>query len=136
MGKSILIIDDEVIVTKSLASLLKKRGYEVSAAQNAIEAVEKVKQTDFDLIVSDIRMPQVDGIEAIMKIRKYLSENKKKPIPEVLITGYANEESYRKALELKVADYIFKPFDSDVFLEVVEKNIKNQQGGISETNFN
>jgi response regulator RpfG family c-di-GMP phosphodiesterase len=68
-------------------------------------------------------MPGEDGIEAIKNIREYLDENNKKRIPEVLITGYADEEKYKNALKLKVADYIYKPFDTNDFLEVIRKNL-------------
>lgn len=123
MAKNILVIDDERIVTRSLQRLLKKEGYDVVVAQSAQEAFERVKENDFDLIVSDVRMPGEDGIEIIQKIRAYLKENNKKPIPEVLITGYANEDKYKSAVELKVADYIYKPFDIKEFLEAVKRNL-------------
>jgi CheY-like chemotaxis protein len=62
MAKNILIIDDEELITKTLLKLLKNTGYAPTIAKSGAEAVEKVKQTDFDLIISDIRMPGMDGI--------------------------------------------------------------------------
>jgi len=123
MAKNILIIDDEGLVTKSLKKLLTKEGYNAVVATSAIEAIEKFKNSEFDLIVSDIRMPEIDGIEAIQKLRQIQEESGKIPIPEILITGYASEESYNKALNLKVADYIFKPFDSNQFLDAIKRNL-------------
>jgi len=123
MAKKILVIDDEEIITKSLQKLLKKEGYNVVIAASGQEAIKKIKETDFDLIVSDVRMPQMDGIEAIEGIRRYLKEQGKPPIPEVLITGYANEDSYKRALELKVTDYIYKPFDIKEFVDTIKKNL-------------
>jgi len=126
MGKSILIIDDEGLVTKSLQKLLSKAGYNAVVATSGKEAIEKFKNADFDLIVSDVRMPEMDGIEAIEKIRQLQKELGKKPSSEILITGYANEESYNRALKLKVADYIFKPFDSKQFLEAIKRNLHEE----------
>ncbi|MBU2044631.1 MAG: response regulator [Candidatus Omnitrophica bacterium] len=123
MPKSILIIEDEQLITKSLSRLLKKEGYNVAITNSGREALEKIRNEDFDLIVSDIRMPDLDGIETIKEIRKYLAGCQKPAVPEVLITGYADEEKYQQALELKVADYIYKPFDISDFLEAVKRNL-------------
>jgi len=106
MIKNILIIDDEELVTKSLLKLLRKEGYAAVIARSGQEAIEKVKETNFNLIICDVRMPEMDGIETIKQIRAYLEKSNKKLIPEVLITGYADEDKYKQALELKVADYI------------------------------
>lgn len=123
MVKKILVIDDEELITKSLLKLLSRQSYNVIVVRSGIEAIDKVKETDFDLIVCDIRMPQLDGIETIIQIRAYLKKSNKKSIPEILITGYADLEKYQKAIELKVADYIYKPFDTTEFLRVVKKVI-------------
>ena len=123
MQKNILVIDDEELITKSLVKLLNKQGYSVEIAKSGIEALEKVKQFDFDLIISDVRMPEMDGIETIKQIRLYLEEAKKRCVPEVLITGYADADKYERATELEVADYLYKPFDSAEFLNIVKKTI-------------
>ncbi|KPK96555.1 MAG: hypothetical protein AMJ95_13570 [Omnitrophica WOR_2 bacterium SM23_72] len=123
MGKNVLIIDDEKLVTKSLQKLLAREGYNAVIATSGREAIEKFKNSDFDLIVSDVRMPGMDGIETVEKIRELQKELNKDPIPEIIITGFANEESYNRALKLKVADYIFKPFDSKQFLDAIKRNL-------------
>ena len=121
MPKKILVIDDEELVTASLKKLLKKSGYDVVIAQNSQEAMKSVKENDFDLIVSDIRMAGEDGIEIVKNIRSYLQENKKNRIPEMLITGYASKDKYQSAVELKVSAYVNKPFDIKEFLETVRR---------------
>lgn len=123
MAKKILVIDDEDLITKSLQRLLSKEGYDTTVVKNGKEALGEVKKTDFDLIVSDVRMPELDGIETVIQIRGYLQKAKKKAIPELLITGYADIDKYEKAQQLKVADYIYKPFETDAFLQAVKKNI-------------
>jgi CheY-like chemotaxis protein len=122
-GKNVLIIDDEKLVTKSLQKLLSREGYSVVIATSGTEAIEKFKNSNFDLIVSDVRMPGMDGIETIEKLRQLQKELGRDCIPEILITGFANEESYNRALKLKVADYIFKPFDSKHFLDAIKRNL-------------
>ena len=123
MKKRILLIDDEELVVKSLSMLLRSTGYEVEVATTAEEALNKVKDIDLDLIISDIRMPGADGVETIKQIRAYLKDSNKDPIPEVLITGYADLQKYNQAMELKVADYLYKPFDNEDLLRIVKKVI-------------
>ncbi len=123
MKKKILLIDDEELVIKSLLRLLSVEGYEVVVAKSGVEATEKVKQADFDLIISDVRMPGLNGIETIEQIRDYLKRLNKKTIPEILITGYADIDKYEKAMDLKVVDYLYKPFDISDLLSLVKKNI-------------
>lgn len=123
MAKNILIIDDEDLVVESLSKLLKKEGYGVVLAGNHDEALARVKAMDFDLIVSDIRMPGIDGVQIIREIRSFLKENGKKLIREILITGYSSDDCLKQAEELKVADLIYKPFDVRDFLKIVKKNL-------------
>ncbi len=123
MSKKILIIDDEELVSKSLVKLLKKEGFDAVLATSGSAALKEVAKIDFDLIISDVRMPGMDGIETIKQIRMLLEKENKKAIPEVLITGYADMEKYESASELEIVDYLYKPFDNEEFLRVVRKNI-------------
>lgn len=124
MAKKILVIDDEAMITKSLQKLLKKEGYESTVVSNGVEALEKIKAEDFDLLVLDIRMPQMDGIETIKNAREIRSQQSKPQIPEVVITGYADEEKYKSAVDLKVSAYLYKPFDTSEFLAIIKNNLK------------
>jgi len=122
MAIRILIIDDEELITKSLLKFLTKEGYQVTVTKSGQEGLEQVKKNTFDLIISDVRMPEMDGIQTIQRIRDYLKEANKKLAPEIIITGYADAEKYEKALQLKVADYLYKPFDREELLRVIKKN--------------
>ncbi len=123
MGKKILVIDDEKLVVESLKKLLKREGYDTNIAKNGTEAMARIEESDFDLIVSDIRMPDINGIEIVKKIREYLKQNGKQPVPEILITGYVSKENLDEAEKLNVADYIYKPFNIKDFLDVIKRNV-------------
>ena len=123
MSKAILLIDDEKIVTRSLSLLLKSAGYDATVAHSGTDALDKVKKCDFSLIICDVRMPELDGVETIKEIRAYLQSSNKKLIPEILITGYADADKYEKAMDLNVADYLYKPFDNQDLMSMVKKII-------------
>lgn len=127
MAKKILVVDDEELVTKSLLRLLNSQGYNATVVRGGKEAVEKAKETDFDLIICDVRMPGMDGIKTIKEIRGHLKKANKKTIPELLITGYADRDKYETAMDLKVADYIYKPFDTKEFLDALRRNLEVAQ---------
>lgn len=120
MAKKILVVDDDKLVGITLERLLKLKGYSVSFVDNGTAAIQKVKEADFNLIIADIKMSKLDGIDTIERIRKYLKEQSRNSIPEFLITGYAENESYQRAKALKVTDILYKPFDNDKFLQTVE----------------
>lgn len=121
MGKNILIVDDEELITKSLVKFLGREGYGVTIANTGEEALRVIDGADFDLIISDVRMPGMDGVETIVRIRARLKELGKIPVPEILITGYADKSKYDTAMRLKVAEYVYKPFDTKEFLRTVKR---------------
>lgn len=105
--------------------LLESQGYGVEKASNGLQALEKAQNQEFALVISDIRMPGMDGIELVKRLREMNAELGRKPIPEILITAYADENTYLKALRLKVTDYIYKPFDMSQFLELIAKRLSS-----------
>ena len=123
MGKKILVIDDDKLVLGTLKRLLKTEGYNVATGQSGDEALERIRQSNFDLIISDIRMPGIDGLETLKEIRAYLSKEGRERIPELVITGYDNDDNRKRATESKVAGYITKPFDLKELLTNIESNI-------------
>lgn len=121
MPKKILLIDDDNLITKSLSALLNQQGYETTTASSGRQAIKKAKQEGFDLIVCDIRIPDLNGIEIIKQIRTYLRHSNKKSIPEILISGYTDQDKIQEAKDLNVAEFLFKPLDNDEFLQIVKK---------------
>lgn len=124
MAKNILVIDDDELILKTLKRLLTKEGYRITIAPDGVKAFTEITQRDFDLIISDIKMPEMDGVEMLKKIRKYLILNNRNLIPEIIITGYAKEKIYQDALALKSAAYIDKPFDMKPLLEAIHNLIE------------
>lgn len=120
MAKNILVIDDEELIVRTLSKLLEKNGYSVLVAKNGQDALAMVEEESFDLIVADIRMPGINGVEIIEAIYKNLGKN----IPTIFITGYADEEIRQKAKALKPIAYIYKPFDIGDLVEEVKEALK------------
>ena len=117
--KKILVIDDDELVLKSVNKVLIREGYQTSLAQNAQEAIEKAQQEQFDLIISDIRMPGKNGVETIHEIRKLFDEKVRKDIPIIFITAYAGMNDQLKAEYL--GEVILKPFDIDQLIMTVRE---------------
>lgn len=125
-SKAILLIDDDKLILMTLKRLLAKEGYKVTTAMGGTIALKRIKEADFDLIISDLKMPQMNGIETVRAIREYLAKNNKKPTPEIFISAYAKEEIYQEAVKLNAAAYIEKPFDVKALLQAVRKIIRNE----------
>ncbi len=120
MTKQILVIDDEELITKSLVLALEKSGYEVLVAKRCDEALAMAEAIDFDLIVSDIRMPGVDGIETVRRILDLMTKRGAKQAPRIFMTGYADQGAEEGAKTLKPKAYILKPFNLIEFLNEVK----------------
>jgi two-component system response regulator PilR (NtrC family) len=114
MGKSLLIVDDEKVLRESLAELLAEEGYEVLQAGNGKEAQELVLQRPVDLVLSDVRMPEMDGIELLGHLRKIIPQT-----PVIMMTAFGAVENAVAAMRSGAYDYLLKPaqFD-DVLLKV------------------
>lgn len=120
----ILLIDDEDLVVRSISRLLSREGYDVTTCRNGEEAISKAEKERFDLIVCDVRMPAMTGIETIRRIRDVCKAKKNVPSKEILITGYADDALSREAEQLQVAEYLYKPFDMRDFLACVKKHVR------------
>ncbi|MBI3317068.1 MAG: response regulator [Candidatus Omnitrophica bacterium] len=126
MPKKILLIDDDALVLKSTGNLLERQGYQVSRAKNCEDALEQIKSSHFDLIISDIRMPGKDGIETIKRIKDTLGQSQGNEIPFIFITGYASEDAPINAVKVGASDYVLKPFDNDQLMQSVEKALSQK----------
>ena len=121
--KKILAIDDDGLVRRSLEILLKGAGYEPTVASGGQEALGFLAQRHFDLLITDIRMPGMDGLQVIQAVRDYCGEMKKDPIPEIVLTAYNDESVKQSAVRLGVREFLSKPFKVDEFLKALERHL-------------
>jgi two-component system NtrC family response regulator len=117
---TILIVDDEPNYQIVLAELLKDEGYEVFTADSGLAGLPIVYSTDLDLVLSDMKMPGMDGIEFLAKIKEYNRE-----LPVILITAYAEVEKAVEAMRLGAFTYLAKPFSNQQLLASVTKAIEH-----------
>ena len=119
MEKKILIIDDEELIIKSFTKLLEKNGYNVFVAKKGEDALVISEEEDFDLIIVDIKMPGINGVETV----KSLYELKGKKTPTIFISGYAEDELQKQAEALNPVAYINKPFDISELMNKIKEVI-------------
>ena len=112
----LLLLDDEPIVGKTLKPALSKVGCDVEVYENPAQALKRVDEQEFDIIVTDIRMEGMDGIEVLDHIRKKSPRTK-----VIMITGYAMMETAREAMEKGAFDFISKPFEPGELRAVVAR---------------
>ncbi len=121
MGR-ILVVDDEKAMREFLAVLLQKQGHSVIAASDGEQALRIVAAQALDLVISDVRMPKVDGIGLLAGVREQHPH-----LPVILITAYASSDSTIQAMRLGADDYITKPFRLDELRLVVEKALARRK---------
>ncbi|BCO08371.1 acetoacetate metabolism regulatory protein AtoC [Desulfolithobacter dissulfuricans] len=117
---TILIVDDEPNYQIVLSELLRDEGHEVFTADSGIEGLPIIRDTDLDLVISDMKMPGMDGIEFLAKIKEL-----NKDLPVILITAYAEVEKAVEAMRLGAFTYLAKPFSNEQLLAAVNKAIEH-----------
>jgi DNA-binding response OmpR family regulator len=110
MAKKILIVDDDTLLRRSLAFNLEQAGYEVRTAANAEDALVLAEQTKPDLVLLDIGLPGIDGLDALKRFKEQYA------VPVIFLTARRRELDEVVGLELGADDYVTKPFDVDVLL--------------------
>lgn len=104
MKKRILVVDDEISIRMGIREFAENQGYDVTGAANGREALELCRQQDFDLIIMDIMMPEMDGYEAYRRIREI------KDIPALMLSAKGEEYDKLQGFEAGIDDYVVKPF--------------------------
>jgi two-component system NtrC family response regulator len=118
-----LVVDDERGMCEFLRFLLQEEGYEVDIAHSGVQALEKVEQSKFELILADIKMPGLDGLEMLRKLREADEDT-----VVIVMTGYSSLDSAIKAIKYDASDYLTKPFDDpDAVLAAVERGLSGQE---------
>lgn len=117
----ILVVDDDKTTRKMISLILKSKGYEVVTAENGIEALQKLGLERINLILTDMNMPYMDGIEFIKQVR---ATSDISDIPIVMVTTEADEDEKRRAFEAGVDDYLVKPTNAEQISESIKKIVK------------
>ena len=118
----ILVVDDDDTLSESIVKILENQGYVLDVAKNGFEAEMKLKNKNYNLVLVDIRLPDITGIELLVKINKYSPRTKK-----IVLTGYPNTETAIKSVNEKADAYLVKPFDTDNFLNVIAEQLDLQK---------
>jgi DNA-binding NtrC family response regulator len=123
----ILIVDDEAAIRRSIRDILEFEKYEVVEASNGMEALVKVKQKAFDVIILDIKMPQMDGMEALGRLQVIAPD-----VPVIMISGHGDIDTALEAVRKGAFDYLGKPFDARRLLITV-RNALDKSSLVTET---
>jgi carbon-monoxide dehydrogenase iron sulfur subunit len=118
----ILVVDDEGDMRNGLQKILARKGYSVDTAEDGLRAVEKIKQTSFQVVIVDLKMPQMDGIGVLRRAKDI-----DYAIAVIIITGYGTVTSAVESMRLGAFDYITKPFKPDDITLVVERALKTER---------
>ena len=112
----VMIVDDEIDFLETIVKRLKTRGIDVAGVESGYKALEVLDDSSPDVIILDVKMPGMDGIETLREIKK------KKPLTEVImLTGHASVESGIQGMQLGAFDYVMKPVALDELLEKVRQ---------------
>jgi CheY-like chemotaxis protein len=124
--KRILLVDDEPQILEVFSALLREAGYEVEPAENALAAIAAVVRAAPDLILADIRMPIVGGMDLVRELKSHIDS---RFIPVVAFTGYDSPKMRRAALKAGYDGYLPKPTDPGPFLEEIAKLLRQDRPG-------
>jgi DNA-binding NtrC family response regulator len=124
----ILIVDDEPIVGERLKAFLEKDGYLVESFVDPAQALQRLEAKDFDIVISDIRMQEIDGIQVMEKALQ-----KSRRIKVIMITGYATLELARESLTKGAFDFIAKPFKLKEIRRTIKRAVEALEPGGQQT---
>ncbi len=116
----ILVVDDEPKICEFLGILLGREGYKTDSACSAADALARTEEKSYDLVLTDLKMPGMDGFELITRLKKARPE-----LPVIMITGYATVETAVQALRYGVDDYVTKPFNIDELRKVIARSLQS-----------
>ena len=119
---NVLVVDDEQIVCNSCKKILSQQGHNVQTALNGREALKKVEQDKYDVLIADWKMPEIDGMEVLRIVKKNHPD-----IIAIMITGYPSVESAVRAMRLGVSNYLPKPLTPDALTEALKKALEERK---------
>jgi DNA-binding NtrC family response regulator len=115
IGSKILLVDDEVIFTRNMETLLEARGYRCTGVNSGAEAIRELQDKDFDVVVLDLKMPGMDGLTTLKEIKKLGLFTQ-----TLILTGHGSIDSALEAIKLGAYDYLTKPCQIGDLVEKIE----------------
>ncbi len=123
----ILLVEDNLLNQKVVMYNLKKYNYSLTTVDNGVDAIEKFKHNTFDLILMDIMLPEMDGFEITIEIRKLEKEkHTKNPIPIVALTANTLDNDRDRCLEVGMNDYLSKPFTAKQLVDKINNLVRHE----------
>ena len=119
--KRILVVDDEQSMRDTLQIMLEKEGFEIDSADNGVEALDKFKREKYDLVLTDLKMPELDGIGLVEALTSCSD------IPIIIMTAYASKDEAIKAMNLGASFFIEKPFKKPELMNFINRSIKMEE---------
>jgi len=116
----ILLVEDNPLNQKIVSFNLKKEGHEINVASSGIEAIDFFQKTKFDFILMDIMMPEMDGLETTVRIRKIEKSNNMKETPIIALTANTLDNDRNKCLSYGMNEYLAKPFKMNKLYDLLE----------------
>ena len=117
----VLVTEDEAINRMYITTILERNGWDIDEASDGKEAVELIKKKDYDIVLMDISMPRMNGLDATMEIRK--GEDETTHLPIVALTAHAFPSDRKKFIEAGMDDVVVKPLNAQTLIEIIAKHV-------------
>lgn len=121
--RSILVVDDELLIRDLLYDFFHQQGWDIAIAENGEKALEILRSKKVDLVLTDLRMPDMDGLSLTSEVRKSYPD-----LPVIIMTGYPSVDTAISALRQRVADYVIKPFNINKLYKTIEAQVSEESG--------
>lgn len=126
-GIKILLVDDDDGVRSSFTALLTKRGYDIDPKSSGMEAIKSLKKTSYDILITDLKMPNMNGLDLLKEARKIDSE-----LGVIIMTGYGEIASYLEAMDLGAIEYLNKPVKTSDLEIIITRLVQAKKASTKE----
>ena len=116
--RKVLVVDDELSIRTILKQILEKNNFEADTAVDGVQALEKLKAGPFDIVISDINMPNMDGVALLKKIKEDYPN-----VPVIFITAFGRDKIIVEAMKIGLTNFIEKPFKMDAVINTLNQHI-------------
>jgi len=115
-GLRVLLVDDEEELVETLVERMQIRGFRAEAVTRGIDAITRIRESEFDVVVLDVKMPGLDGMEVIAQLK-----NDRPELQVILLTGHGSSEDAARGIKAGAFDYLIKPVDIEELIEIINR---------------